>query len=186
MKALIYGFRHYAQFSGTTPRRDFWEFIVLTHLVLILLLLPAWWLFLQLFNDIISDPRILDLLFAMAQTTPDEAYSIAGNELASALADICLPFAEHLVADYPYIVASTIAALLWGLCLIIPTLAITARRLTDAGHSRWWILPPCLLCIPLPVIADLGFIGSIVTLIFCCQNSRAADTLPPVPTPPAQ
>ncbi len=182
MKAIINGFRQYAYFSGTTNRRDFWEFIILTHIITVLLLLPAWWLFLQLFSEIINDPRILDLLFATTQTTPDEAYNIICNELTTALADICIPFVQHAPTDYPLILICTAIALLWGLILIVPTLAIIARRLADAGHSRWWVLPPGALCIPLPIVADIALIGSIVTFILCCQASRHNTELPRVPT----
>ena len=63
MHALLQGFRQYADFSGRTSRRDFWQFVSITQLTFIILLLPAWLVFLEFFREIISNPRVLDLLF---------------------------------------------------------------------------------------------------------------------------
>ncbi|MDQ1752171.1 MAG: hypothetical protein QOE71_3227 [Pseudonocardiales bacterium] len=47
------------------------------------------------------------------------------------------------------------------LALIIPSLAVTVRRLHDTGHSGWLVL-----------ISLIPFIGSIVLLVFMCSNSQ--------------
>lgn len=176
MKSLLHGFRLYAHFSGNTPRRTFWEFVSITQVVFIILLLPAWFVFLEFFNEAISDPRVLDIIFAMAQTR-----EILFRELAEVLLEIWQTFSVDLIDAHKEALICTGVALLWGAVTALPTLAITARRLHDAGHSRWWICPIILLCIPLPIIADIGFIGSIVTLIFCAQPSRGEAPLPPIP-----
>jgi uncharacterized membrane protein YhaH (DUF805 family) len=44
--------------------------------------------------------------------------------------------------------------------LVVPSLAVTARRLHDTGRSAWWYL---ISFIPL---------GSIVLLVFLCQDSN--------------
>lgn len=179
MNALLLGFRKYADFSGRTTRRDFWQFVMLTHTLLFLLLLPAWLLLLQWFHDVMNDPRVLDVLVAMIQT-PEEAYSLAQFELTDTLRSLWEPFVDEIAEQHLPTLICTIAALVWGGLILIPTLSMTARRLADAGHSRWWLLPPLLLLIPLPIIADAGLIGSIVTLIFCSQPSRPeVPGLPP-------
>ncbi|MGN1172458.1 MAG: DUF805 domain-containing protein [Muribaculaceae bacterium] len=50
--------------------------------------------------------------------------------------------------------------ILAGLALLIPSLALGARRLHDTGRSGWWLL---LALIPF---------GAIVLLVFFCQDSQ--------------
>jgi uncharacterized membrane protein YhaH (DUF805 family) len=56
------------------------------------------------------------------------------------------------------------------LALVIPSLAVTFRRLHDAGHSGWWWLV-ILLC---------GF-GGIILLIFALQDSKPDNQWGPNP-----
>lgn len=51
--------------------------------------------------------------------------------------------------------------LIWGLAIIVPNLALEARRLHDANHSGWLLL---LHLIPL--------IGTIILIVFWCGASR--------------
>lgn len=48
-----------------------------------------------------------------------------------------------------------------GLALLLPTLAVTFRRLHDTGRSGWWWLLS-LLC----------GIGAIIVLVFCLSDSK--------------
>ncbi len=57
---------------------------------------------------------------------------------------------------------SKILSALLSLGLLLPTLAIAARRLHDTDRSAWWLL------LLLPVI---NFIGGIVLLVFFCLPS---------------
>ena len=61
---------------------------------------------------------------------------------------------------------------LYGLALIIPSLAVSIRRLHDIGRSGWWIL-----------IGLIPIVGVIVLLIF---HATAGEPLPNSygPTPP--
>ena len=50
-------------------------------------------------------------------------------------------------------------SLIYALFTMLPSTAVFVRRLHDTDHSAWWIL---IMFIPL--------IGSIVILVFLCQN----------------
>ena len=41
LRALYQGFRHYADFRGCSTRADFLRFLTITHLIVVLLLVPA-------------------------------------------------------------------------------------------------------------------------------------------------
>ena len=64
-----------------------------------------------------------------------------------------------------FIVCSILFFVLW-LALIIPSWAVTFRRLHDVGQPGWWLLGTF---IPFPFI---GLIFSVIILVFCCQDSK--------------
>lgn len=51
---------------------------------------------------------------------------------------------------------------LYSLAVFIPTIAVTVRRLHDVGKSGWWVL-----------IGIIPFIGTIILIIFCVQQSQS-------------
>jgi uncharacterized membrane protein YhaH (DUF805 family) len=53
---------------------------------------------------------------------------------------------------------------LYSLAVLIPSLAVTVRRLHDTGRSGWWIL-----------IALVPFIGGIVLLVFMVLDSQPGE-----------
>src|SRR5215218_8223865 len=53
---------------------------------------------------------------------------------------------------------------IYGLAVIIPTLAVTVRRLHDIDRSGWWIL-----------IGLVPLIGAIVLLVFALLDSTSGD-----------
>jgi uncharacterized membrane protein YhaH (DUF805 family) len=61
-------------------------------------------------------------------------------------------------------IGSQILGLIYSLGLLIPGLAVAARRLHDTGKSGWWLLL---------IIAI--FIGWIVLLVFLVQDSTPGD-----------
>ena len=53
---------------------------------------------------------------------------------------------------------------IWGLAILIPTLAVTWHRLHDIGKSGAWIF---INLVPL--------VGSIILLVFMCKDSEPGD-----------
>ena len=53
---------------------------------------------------------------------------------------------------------------IYSLAVLIPSLAVSIRRLHDTGRSGWWIL-----------ISLVPLIGTIVLLVFTVQDSQPGD-----------
>ena len=56
---------------------------------------------------------------------------------------------------------NSVLAGLYSLAILLPSLAVGARRLHDTGRSGWWLL-----------ISLIPLIGSIILLVFMCQESQ--------------
>jgi uncharacterized membrane protein YhaH (DUF805 family) len=54
--------------------------------------------------------------------------------------------------------------LIYGLLVLIPSLAVGVRRLHDTGRSGWWLL-----------IALIPFIGAIILIVFMVLDSEPGD-----------
>lgn len=54
---------------------------------------------------------------------------------------------------------------LFVLAMLIPSIAVTFRRLHDTDHSGWWLL-----------IGLVPLIGTIILLIFMVQDSQAGES----------
>lgn len=59
------------------------------------------------------------------------------------------------------VINNSILGLLAVLALLLPSLAVTVRRLHDTGRAGWWIF-----------IALVPFVGGIILLVFECMNSQ--------------
>jgi uncharacterized membrane protein YhaH (DUF805 family) len=78
--------------------------------------------------------------------------------------------------------ALSLLAILVLLAMIVPTIAITVRRLHDAGFSGWWYL---LVLIP--------YLGGLVVLVLTCLPSQPGSNTygphpyaTPEPVPPSE
>ena len=60
-------------------------------------------------------------------------------------------------------IASLISGI-WGLAILVPTLAVTWRRLHDIGKGGIWIL-----------IALVPLVGEIILLVFLCKDSQPGE-----------
>lgn len=59
---------------------------------------------------------------------------------------------------------NSVLAGLYSLAILLPSLAVGARRLHDTGKSGWWLL-----------ISLIPLIGSIILIVFLCQDSEEYD-----------
>lgn len=65
--------------------------------------------------------------------------------------------------------------LIFGLATLIPSIAVSVRRLHDSGHSGWWYL-----------ICFVPYVGSLVLLIFMLLEGQPGDNkYGPAPDSPA-
>jgi uncharacterized membrane protein YhaH (DUF805 family) len=72
---------------------------------------------------------------------------------------------------------SKILYLLYGVFVMIPSIAVGVRRLHDTDRSGWWMF-----------IAGVPFIGGLILLVLLTQDSTQGDNKygpnPKMPTPP--
>jgi uncharacterized membrane protein YhaH (DUF805 family) len=79
--------------------------------------------------------------------------------LASACFGFVVGFIGGLMGESGIKIISTIMGL-YSLAILVPSLAITVRRLHDTNKSGWFIL-----------ISLVPFVGSIILLVFLCLDS---------------
>ncbi len=170
IKALKEGFLHYVDFSGRSTRAMFWNFVVGTHLLILLCMLPAMLEFFRFYDFLLHDTRFIDTIFGGGMVASDTVMAVV-QELGQEYAAVHGPFYLELAG----MVLGTVLAL----AVLIPTVAITVRRLRDAGYSVMWVWPPVISLLPVPYISTLAVLLSLVTLVMCCMPTR--EQLPAVP-----
>lgn len=55
----------------------------------------------------------------------------------------------------------SLPTMIWGLIMLLPSLAVFCRRMHDTGRSGWWYF-----------IGFIPLVGAIVLLVFECQPSQ--------------
>ncbi len=174
-RALIDGFRHYADFRGCTARAGFWNFVVATHLLVLLCLMPAIVEFMKFYDFMLHDTRFLDVFIPMV-TDPAMLDEAAIEAVVGELFD------EYMAGGLEQFVLPLVGLVLGGavaMVVLLPTISITVRRLRDAGRSPLWVLPPVMSFLPLPFVGSVAVVLSLVTLVLCCMPT--CEQLPAVP-----
>jgi uncharacterized membrane protein YhaH (DUF805 family) len=177
MEWMILPLKRYAQFSGRSPRREFWMWTLFYIVCLIVL-------------------SLIDsaLHFGGAASYGGGAYSVPGT------------------SGYAYGAGLRGGVLTWifELAALVPSIAVTVRRLHDIDRSGWWILMPIApylfgivayvsaiargvsasvsLGAPLVIGALamlIGFVGAIVLLVWACmRGTRGPNRFGPDPYAP--
>jgi len=79
-------------------------------------------------------------------------------------------FLFHLIISFVigftegFLGSSGVVGILYSLAVLIPTIAVSVRRLHDTGRSGWWLL-----------IGLIPLIGAIVLLVFMVQEGKNAQ-----------
>ncbi len=181
-KSLGEGFRGYACFRGRMARANYWNFVISTHLLILLLLLPAFVEFMKFYRFMLEDVRVLDLLATVLDSLTTRANLSSVDLEESALRLVKELGEEYLAAgnrDFTWAIVGLVAASVMGLVILLPTISATVRRLRDAGQSVWWILPPLLVVLPIPFVGTVTQLLTLVTLGMCCMASK--PELPGIP-----
>lgn len=82
------------------------------------------------------------------------------NVIASLILGVIDGFTSLMVGDG----AVGVLGLIYSLAVLIPSLAVSVRRLHDSGRSGWWLL-----------IALVPLLGAIVLIVFACLDSEEGD-----------
>jgi uncharacterized membrane protein YhaH (DUF805 family) len=69
-----------------------------------------------------------------------------------------------LLAFVDAILGTMLIGLIYALAVLLPSIAVTVRRLHDTGRSGWWAL-----------IVLLPVLGVIVILVMMCFDSQSGD-----------
>ena len=183
IQALKHGFVHYADFRGRSSRAEFWGFIVTTHLLVLLCLMPAFLEFLKFYNFMLHDVRFLDVFMPILSDTGGLGLSESDKmELATVVHELAEEFFAGGFSQLAPTVAGAVMGSLLALVILLPTLSIMVRRLRDAAYSPWWVLPPVCCLLPIPFVGTIASLLSLATFVLCCMPSRE----PLLPVPPGR
>jgi uncharacterized membrane protein YhaH (DUF805 family) len=80
------------------------------------------------------------------------------------LISIVLAVIDGVTGTYSFEAGMGLLGGIYGLAVLIPSIAVSIRRLHDTGRSGWWLL-----------IALIPFIGAIILLVFMVQDSQPGE-----------
>ncbi|MFI3244668.1 MAG: DUF805 domain-containing protein [Akkermansia sp.] len=181
---MPYFITHYADFRGRCPRKEFWTFMIVSQLLMTLLCIPA---IIFVWMDLLRYEPMLQFMVNLFDYADDLEYI---NEMVHQDLPLLMQswFAElpaaFWAADSLTLASTAILAVL-ALFLIVPTYALTACRMRDAGYSPYLALFPCLgllslalRCSPLSAICSvldgLNLVGFVLICVFACMPSKDA------------
>lgn len=134
-EATMRFFKKYVRFNGFASRSEFWWPVLSIFIIQLILMIPY----------------IIGLVMMSAgSVAAASSYSSTGTAGGGGAAT----FGTILVF------LSCGLLFLFGLAIIVPSIAVTVRRLHDAGFSGWWYL------------LSLAPGGGLVVLIFCALESK--------------
>mgnify|MGYP000462159980 CR=1 FL=1 len=84
--------------------------------------------------------------------------------LFNIIASIILAVLDGITGTYNPETGMGLLSIIYALAILIPSIAVTFRRLHDTGRSAWWLL-----------IALIPLIGFIVILVFMLQDSHEEE-----------
>ncbi len=130
----------YANFKGRARRAEFWSFQIINHIIIYVLLIVGYAAILQLFGSIFPD--------FTGMTT---AHTMSDGEFERNISSSVFSVSTKLIILAAYLLLTA-----------IPSIAVTVRRLHDAGFSGWLVL---LHIIP-------NGMGTVALIILCSLESK--------------
>lgn len=152
MEWMILPFRRYAEFEGRSRRREFWMFQLLNLIVGAVLAGPFFVGFVRSAVAAGDGPGSEEALV--------EAMFSGGMGLAT---------------------IGLLLYLLFGLAALIPSIAVSVRRLHDRDMSGWWYLG-LVIASAIPVVGSLASIAMLV--LFALPGTEGANRFGPDPKNP--
>ncbi len=138
----------YATFSGRARRSEFWYFQLVNQIILFGFRIVLALVFLPLLVGYFS--------FAQSSVTP-----MSDAQMQTAVQQLT-PMAGISFGMWIILAIYTV----YGLVVMIPSFAVTVRRLHDTGRSGWYVLLPY---IPIPLV---NFICLVILLVYLCEDSK--------------
>ena len=180
MNALINGFRHYVDFSGREAKGQFWMYILLSQLILVVFAVPVFVTGTLMYRDVLQEEPVREAVVGIVEQFNEGSSS---GEVARMIIDDVVPvvlgcFQNRLNQGNATVrIFHVFLALsaLWCVFITAPTISATVRRLRDAGQSVWWALPPVLAFVPCALVSQLAGLLSLVTLVLCCLDSERTE-----------
>lgn len=133
MKWMFLPFKRYVEFSGRSRRMEFWMFTLLNIIVAVVLAGPFY--------------------FQMIQAIVTSSSSSSGSIDEAAMIESLVPSGITLGMLGLYGI--------FALAALLPSIAVTVRRLHDRNMSGWWYLG----FIVLSLVPYVGFIAGIAFLV---------------------
>ncbi len=132
--------RNYKNFSGRASRSEFWWFYLMNIVAQSFIMLLIWQFFWLILGTDVANEFAQDNLSELTQ-----------EELTDVIIQILLGLGLTL--------------LIAPLAVVLPSLAVSVRRLHDTGRSGWWVL--------LGLIPFVNCCGGIVLLVFFVMDGEA-------------
>jgi uncharacterized membrane protein YhaH (DUF805 family) len=137
MEWMILPFKRYADFQGRSRRKEYWMFMLLNIGILVILLLPA---------------------FVFAPGTSSSEFASDANSFSGAS-----QFESNIFENPVSLIFFGLYGI-YALAALIPSIAVTVRRLHDRDMSGWWYLGLTVAGV-IPLIGILASIALLVLMV---------------------
>ncbi len=84
--------------------------------------------------------------------------------LFSAIISIALIIIDIITGNFGFKSGIGLLSGIYSLAVLIPSIAVSVRRLHDTNHSGWWLL-----------IDLIPFVGAIIILVFLIRDSQPGE-----------